>query len=86
MHYLGSADATRLGNRYATLFPERVARMVLVNMAPGEASAPLVDQLHLREPAAQRANGCVNQWVGDFLIYGKQPPPSTRCLDTGDWE
>lgn len=46
LHYLGSADATRLGNRYATLFPERVARMVLVNTAPGETTAPLVDQLH----------------------------------------
>ncbi|WP_460069637.1 hypothetical protein [Pseudomonas sp. H2_E05] len=31
LHYLGNAAATRLGNRYAALFPERVARMVLVN-------------------------------------------------------
>jgi pimeloyl-ACP methyl ester carboxylesterase len=86
LHYLGSADATRLGNRYATLFPERVARMVLVNTAPGETTAPLVDQLHLREPVTPGSSGCVNQWVGDFLIYGKHPPPSTRCLDPGDWE
>jgi pimeloyl-ACP methyl ester carboxylesterase len=86
LHYLGSADATRLGSRYAALFPERVARMVLVNTAPGETSAPLVDQLHLREPVTPGSSGCVNQWVGDFLIYGKHPPPSTRCLDPGDWE
>jgi pimeloyl-ACP methyl ester carboxylesterase len=86
LHYLGSADATRLGNRYATLFPERVARMVLVNTAPGETTAPLVDQLHLREPVTPGSSGCVNQWVGDFLIYGKQPPPSTRCLDPSGWE
>lgn len=84
LHYLGSADATRLGSRYATLFPERVARMVLVNAAPGEMAAPLVDQLHLKEHANPKAGGCADQWVGDFLVYGKHPPPSARCVDSDD--
>jgi len=86
LHYLGNADATRVGNRYATLHPERVARLILVNTPPGEPTAPLVDQLRLKEPAKPGAGSCVNQWVGDFLIYGRPPPPSTRCLDSGDWE
>ncbi|WGT27239.1 alpha/beta fold hydrolase [Pseudomonas marginalis] len=84
--YLGNADASRLGNRYGTLYPERVARMVLVNAPYGEKAAPLVEQLHLKEAAQTGTSGCVNQWVGDFLAYGRQPPPSTRCLDSGNWE
>ena len=86
LHYLGNADATRLGNHCATLHPERVTRMVLVNTPPGEQAPPLVEQLRLKEPAKPGSSGCVNQWVGDFLIYGRPPPPSTRCLDSGDWE
>lgn len=86
VHYLGNADATRQGNRYATLHPERVARMVLVNAPAGEQAAPLVEQLRLREPENPGAGGCVNRWVGDFLVYGRAPPPSTRCLDSGRWE
>ncbi|OPA88983.1 proteinase [Pseudomonas fluorescens] len=77
LHYLGNAEATRLGSRYAELFSERVARMVLVNAAPFAPSAAQVQQVHLKG-----ANNCVMQWIGDFLAYGKQPPPSTRCLDS----
>ncbi|MBS7842429.1 alpha/beta fold hydrolase [Pseudomonas fluorescens] len=86
LHYLGNAGATRLGSRYGALFPDRVARMVLVNAAPGEKAAPRVAQLHLKDTATPGPSGCVNQWVGDFLAYGKQPPASTRCLDSGVWE
>lgn len=88
LNYLGNADATRLGSRYATLFPERVARMVLVNVGRGEAVAPGVDQLLLKDssrPGAVAA-GCVNQWVGGFLVNGQQPPATTRCLDPGSWQ
>ncbi|WP_053138668.1 alpha/beta fold hydrolase [Pseudomonas sp. MIACH] len=84
LHYLGNTHATRLGNRYAALFPERVARMVLVNAQPGTTDTVEVAQLRLKEPASPDAGGCINRWVGDFLAYGKQPPPSTRCLDSGD--
>lgn len=84
LHYLGNAAATRLGNRYAALFPERVARMVLVNGERGMTDAPQVQQLHLKEPAKPGANRCVTQWVGAFLAYGKQPPPSTRCVGSDD--
>jgi pimeloyl-ACP methyl ester carboxylesterase len=80
--YLGNADATRLGSRYATLFPERVMRMVLVNAQQAEAANPFVEHLRLKEPT-QQDSACINRWVGDFLVYGKQPPPSTRCLDRG---
>lgn len=86
LHYLGNADATRLGDRYGALFPERVMRMVLVNTEQGETSPSIVQQLRLKEPARPGSGGCVKQWVGDFLVYGKQPPPSTRCLDSGSWE
>ncbi len=88
LHYLGNADATRLGGRYAALFPERVARMVLVNTEHGEPPASGVELLLLKESTRPNAvaTGCINQWVGDFLIYGKQPPVSTRCLDVGSWE
>ncbi|WLH04900.1 alpha/beta fold hydrolase [Pseudomonas lurida] len=79
--YVGHANAARLGNRYATLFPERVARMVLVNAQQAEASPPWVEHLRLKEPTRQDASACVNRWVGDFLVFGKQPPRSTRCLD-----
>ncbi|MBV4454903.1 MULTISPECIES: alpha/beta fold hydrolase [Pseudomonas] len=81
LHYLGNANATRLGSRYAALFPEHVARMVLVNAEHGDTASSLVGQLHLKEPANSSASGCVAQWVGDFLVYGKHPPPSTRCQD-----
>lgn len=81
LHYLGNADATRLGNRYGALFPDRVTRMVLVNADQDETTSPEVVQLRLKEPVASNYSGCVNQWVGSFLAYGKQPPPSTRCLD-----
>jgi len=80
------ADATRLGNRYAALFPERVARMVLVNAQQPESAAPHVEQLRLKETTKQDASSCINRWVGDFLVFGKQPPPSTRCLDSGNGE
>jgi pimeloyl-ACP methyl ester carboxylesterase len=86
LHYLGNADATRLGSRYGALFPERVARMVLVNAEHGEATASQVEQLRLKEPAKPDAGSCINRWVGDFLAYGKQPPRSTRCLDPNDGE
>lgn len=84
--YLGHATAARLGDRYAALFPERVVRMVLVNAQPAETSPPPVERLRLKESARQDASGCINRWVGDFLIYGKQPPRSTRCLDSGSEE
>jgi len=84
--YLGNADASRLGNRYGTLYPERVARMVLVNAQQPESAAPHVEQLRLKETTKQDASSCINRWVGDFLVFGKQPPPSTRCLDSGNGE
>ncbi|MBC3303877.1 alpha/beta fold hydrolase [Pseudomonas sp. SWRI18] len=84
--YLGNADAARLGNHYAALFPERVVRMVLVNTQQAETAAPHVAQLRLKEPDKQDASGCINRWAGDFLVFGKQPPPSTRCLDSGNGE
>lgn len=86
LHYLGNANATRLGSHYSALYPERVARMVLVNAEHSVAEASQVKQLRLKEPAKPDAGGCVNRWVGDFLAYGKQPPRSTRCLDPGDWK
>lgn len=86
LNYLGNADATRLGSRYAALFPERVARMVLVNAGHSESVASGVEQLLLKQPARSNDTGCVNRWVGDFLVFGKQPPTSTRCLDLGSWE
>ncbi|QHF45740.1 proteinase [Pseudomonas sp. S35] len=81
LHYLGNADATRLGSRYAALFPKRVARMVLVNAEQGMSGASHVAQLHLKESAKPDAGSCINRWVGDFLAYGRKPPPSTHCLD-----
>ncbi|WLH28111.1 alpha/beta fold hydrolase [Pseudomonas canadensis] len=84
--YLGNADAARLGNRYAALFPERVARMVLVNAKQPESATPKVEQLRLKETAQQDASSCINRWMGDFLVFGKQPPSSTRCLDSGNGE
>ncbi|WP_103735364.1 proteinase [Pseudomonas sp. GZJR-8] len=86
LHYLGSAAATRLGSRYGTLFPERIARMVLINAAPGDPIAVGVEQLLLKESKQSGADGCVTRWLGDFLAYGKQPPASARCLDLGAWE
>lgn len=86
LHYLGNAQGTRLGNRYGALFPERVARMVLVNTRPGEPGVAGVEQLLLKETARSGSDGCVARWLGDFLVYGKHPPPSARCLDTGHWE
>ncbi|MBX7277380.1 alpha/beta hydrolase [Pseudomonas sp. ERGC3:05] len=86
LNYLGNAEGTRVGGRYAALFPERVARMVLVNTEQGEPVAAGVEQLLLKESAKPVAAGCVNRWVGDFLVSGKQPPSSTRCLDLGNWE
>lgn len=83
LNYLGNAAATRLGSRYGALFPERVARMVLINPEPGEPVAMGVEQLLLKESSA---DGCVSRWLGDFLVYGKQPPASARCLDLGAWE
>ncbi|MFL1563587.1 alpha/beta fold hydrolase [Pseudomonas sp. O64] len=88
LNYLGNADATRLGSRYTALFPERVARMVLVNAGRAEPPPTGVEQLLLKDstkPGTATA-GCVNRWVGDFLVSGKQPPASTRCLDLGSWE
>lgn len=82
--YLGNANAARLGSHYAALFPERVARMVLVNAQQGEAPSPQVEQLRLKESQNQDASSCINRWVGDFLVYGKQPPRTTRCLDSGN--
>lgn len=87
LNYLGNAQATRLGSRYAALFPERVARMVLVNAEQAEPVAAGIEQLLLKEPARPGTGaGCINRWVGDFLVFGKQPPASTRCLDLGSWE
>ncbi|TKK32748.1 proteinase [Pseudomonas sp. CFBP13528] len=86
LNYVGNADAARLGNRYATRFPERVARMVLVNAGHSEPGASGVESLLLKEPAQTTADGCVSRWLGEFLAYGKQPPTSTRCLDRGGWE
>ncbi|AZE73772.1 hypothetical protein C4K00_3550 [Pseudomonas synxantha] len=82
LNYLGNDTATRLGSRYGALFPERVARMVLINAAPGEPMAIGVEQLLLKE---SNADGCVSRWLGDFLAFGKLPPPSARCLDLGAW-
>ncbi|ARB29595.1 alpha/beta fold hydrolase [Pseudomonas tolaasii] len=88
LNFLGIAQATRLGGRYAALFPERVARMALVNAGSEEPAISGVDLLRLKEVTRPGAvtSGCVNQWVGDFLVFGKQPPVSTRCLDRGAWE
>ncbi|MGB3123898.1 MAG: alpha/beta hydrolase [Pseudomonas sp.] len=88
LNFLGIGAATRVGGRYAALFPERVARMALVNAGRDEPAISGVDLLLLRETAkpGAAAGGCSNQWVGDFLVYGKQPPVSTRCLDRGNWE
>lgn len=86
LNYLGNADATRVGSRYAALFPEHVARMVLVNAGHAESVAYGVEQLLLKQPTRADATGCVNRWVADFLVFGKQPPASTRCLDLGSWE
>lgn len=86
LNYLGNADATRIGSRYAALFSEHVARMVLVNARRGEPAATGAEQLSLKESARSGAAGCVNRWVADFLVHGKQPPPSSRCLDLGSWE
>ncbi|AZE56169.1 hypothetical protein C4K03_4021 [Pseudomonas synxantha] len=82
LNYLGNATAARLGSRYGALYPERVARMVLINAEPGEPIAMGVEQLLLKE---SNADGCVSRWLGDFLAFGKQPPPSARCLDLGTW-
>ncbi|PRA33893.1 alpha/beta fold hydrolase [Pseudomonas poae] len=84
LHFLGTADATRVGSLYAELFPERITRLLLVNADYREARTDKVEQLRLREPDNPDASRCINQWVGDFLAYGKQPPPSTRCLDRED--
>lgn len=84
LRYLGNADSARLGNRYATLFPERVTRIVLVNAHASEMAAPFVEQLRLKDSSTQDASRCINRWVGDFLIYGKQPPRATRCLDSAE--
>jgi pimeloyl-ACP methyl ester carboxylesterase len=81
LHYLGDTSATRLGSRYAARFPDRVARMVLINAEHDMAGTLKVEQLRLKEPAKPDAGGCINRWVGDFLAFGKKPPPSTRCLD-----
>lgn len=88
LHYFGNADATRLGSRYAALFPERVARMVWVNTGRDTPLNASVEQLLLKAPTQPTAigAGCINRWVGDFLVYGKRPPASTRCLDLGHWE
>lgn len=88
LNYLGNAQATQLGSRYAALFPERVARMVLVNARQDEPVASGIEQLRLKESTQPGAvtGGCINRWMGDFLVHGKQPPPSTRCLDLGKWD
>lgn len=88
LNFLGNAQATRLGSRYAALFTERVARMVLVNAGHAEPVASGVEQLLLKESSRPDAvaAGCANRWVADFLVNGRQPPPSTRCLDLGRWE
>ncbi|MFN3358472.1 MAG: alpha/beta fold hydrolase [Pseudomonas sp.] len=83
LHYLGNAAATRLGDHYAALFPERIARMVLVNGEGNSLSAPQVEQLHLKEPTSPGTSGCAARWIGVFLAYGKRPPASTRCVDSG---
>ncbi|WDU64281.1 alpha/beta fold hydrolase [Pseudomonas poae] len=86
LNYLGNADAARLGSRYAALYSERVARMVLVNAGHGAPLDSGVEQLLLKESAGAVTTGCVNRWVGDFLVFGKQPPASARCLDSGNWQ
>ena len=84
LNYVGNAQAAQLGNRYAGLVSERVARMVLINAGPAAPLDASVEQLRLKDstPPAAIAAGCVTQWVGDFLVYGKQPPASARCLDS----
>lgn len=88
LNYLGNADATGVGSRYAELFSGRIARMVLVNAGSGARETAGVEQLLLRESTQAGAGntGCVNRWLGDFLIYGRQPPAATRCLDLGKWD
>ena len=83
LSYLGNAAAARLGSRYGTLFPERIARMALINAEPGEPLAVGVEQVLFKESGA---DGCVSRWLGDFLAYGKQPPATARCRDLGAWE
>lgn len=84
LHFVGNADATRVGSRYAALFPERMVRMVLVDGEPADTAAVHVDQLRLRDGSQPGARGCISKWVGDFLAYGKQPPPTARCLDMAE--
>lgn len=86
LNYLGNAEAARIGSRYAALFSEHVARMVLVNAGHSEAFNTGVDQLLLKESSRPDGTGCIKRWVADFLVSGKQPPPATRCLDLGSWE
>ncbi|MFL1386669.1 alpha/beta hydrolase [Pseudomonas tritici] len=88
LSFVGNADATRLGSRYGALFPQHVARMVLVNAGQGEPVAAGVEQLLLKEPPLPKtlAMGCVKAWLGEFLAFGKHPPPTARCLDAGYWE
>lgn len=84
LHYLGNAGAARLGNRYGAQFPERITRMVLINAEPGDPATPRVDQLRLKDPGTPGASGCIDQWTGTFLAYGRHPPRSSRCLDLRD--
>ena len=86
LSFVGNANATLLGSRYGSLFPERVARMVLVNASKGSPMATGVEQLLLKDASSADVNGCVTRWLGDFLADGKQPPASARCLDRGAWE
>lgn len=86
LNYLGDAAATHLGSRYGALFPERVARMVLINAGPGEPLAAGVEHLLLKGSAHQGTDECISRWLADFLVYGKQPPASARCLDPGSWQ
>jgi pimeloyl-ACP methyl ester carboxylesterase len=83
LSYLGNAAATHLGSRYGVLFPERVARLVLIDAGPGEPIAVGVEQLLLKGSAQAGADECISRWLGDFLVYGKQPPKSAHCLDLG---
>ncbi|WP_144243159.1 alpha/beta fold hydrolase [Pseudomonas fluorescens] len=85
--FLGIAQGNLLGAGYAQLFAERVERMVLIqpDSATVQASEPLPATLRLKGPYLQStttdASQCVNRWAGTYLAHGRQPPPSTDCLD-----
>ena len=97
INYLGHASGSTLGAWYGALFPQQLQRMVLIRNEPGSHLPPadvaralnrlpdthrlLLKGEYLQAASANNTSQCLNQWVGDYLAYGKQPPRSTRCVD-----